>query len=360
MSKETLGYVQLEWTCPQCNTRNPGLEKLCRGCGAAQPQNVQFEQAAQESLLTDEKVIASVKAGPDVHCVYCGTRNPAGAKVCKQCGADLAQAVARDRGRVVGAHRAEPAAPIHCPSCGSENDATALRCQTCGASLAETRQPETVARPEAAAPARKSRRGLWIGIGVAALALIVVYFILAGRTEGLVGRVQGTNWMRSIAIEALQPVSHEDWRDEIPAEGVLVGCQEKFHHTESEPVANAKKVCGTPYTVDLGSGAGEVVQDCEYEVYADWCEYTLQEWQEVDAYVLTGDDHSPAWPELTLGEGEREGERLEVYAVTFATEDDSYTYEAEDLDEYNRYEVGSQWILEVNTFNHLVGVTPAP
>jgi ribosomal protein L40E len=360
MSKETLGYVQLEWTCPRCNTRNPGLEKLCRGCGAAQPQNVQFEQAAQESLITDEKMVASAKAGPDVHCIYCGTRNPAGAETCKQCGADLTQAVTREHGRVVGAHRAEPAPAVHCPSCGSENEATALRCQTCGASLAETRRPDAAPTPEPAGAPRKSRRGLWIGIGVAALALIVVYFILAGRTEDLVGRVQEIYWMRSIGIETQQPVSHEDWHDEIPAGGVLVGCQERLHHTESEPVANAKKVCGTPYTVDLGSGAGEVVQDCEYEVYADWCEYTLQEWQEVDAYVLTGDDHSPVWPELTLGDGEREGERLEVYTVIFVTEDDSYTYEAEDLDEYNQYQVGSQWLLEVNTFNHLVGVAPAP
>jgi hypothetical protein len=102
------------------------------------------------------------------------------------------------------------------------------------------------------------------------------------------------------------------------------------------------------------------VQDCVYEVYADWCEYTLQEWQEVDAYVLTGDDHSPVWPELTPGDGQREGERIQVYTVIFATEDDTYTYEADDLDEYALYEVGSQWSLEVNTFNHLVGVAPAP
>lgn len=360
MSKETLGYVQLEWTCPRCNTRNPGLEKLCRGCGAAQPQDVQFEQAAQETLIADEQVIATAKAGPDVHCIYCGARNPAGAEACKQCGADLAQAVARDRGRVVGAHRAEPAAPVRCPSCGSENEATALRCATCGASLAETRQPDAAPRIEPVGGPRKSSPFLWIAIGVAALALIVVFFILVGRTEDLIGRVQEVYWMRSVGIMVLQPVSHQDWSDEIPADGVLVDCEERFHHSESEPVANARKVCGTPYTVDQGSGVGEVVQDCEYQVYADWCEYTLEEWQEVDALVLTGDDHLPVWPELTLAEGEREGERLEVYTVVFATEDDTYTYEADGLDEFNRYQMGSQWLLEVNTFNHLVGVAPAP
>jgi ribosomal protein L40E len=360
MSKETLGYVQLEWTCPRCGTRNPGLEKLCRGCGAAQPQDVQFEQAAQESFITDEKVIAGAKAGPDVHCIFCGSRNPAGAEACRQCGADLTQAAARARGRVLGAHRAGPAAPVHCPSCGSENEATALYCRTCGASLAATRRPEPAPEPAPAGQPGKSKPTLWIAIGIAALALIVLYFVLASRTENLIGRVQEIYWMRSIGIEVLQPVSHEDWRDEIPADGALVGCREKLHHTEDEPVPNAKKVCGTPYTVDLGSGAGEVMQDCEYEVYADWCEYTLLEWQEIDALVLTGDDLSPAWPELSLADGEREGERIQVYTVIFATEDHSFTYQAQDLEEFGRYQVGSRWELTVNTFNHLVGVAPPP
>ena len=358
MSKETLGYVQLEWTCPRCHSRNPGLEKLCRGCGAAQPQDVQFEQAAQESLITDEQVIASAKAGPDVHCIYCGSRNPAGAEACRQCGADLTQAAARERGRVLGTHRDGPAAPVPCPSCSSENEAIALYCRTCGASLAATRRPDPTPRPAPATPARKSKPTLWIGIGVAVLALIVLFFALASRTEEMVGRVQEVHWMRSIGIEVEQPVSHEDWRDEISADGVLVGCREKLHHTESEPVPGARRVCGTPYTVDLGSGVGEVVQDCEYEVYSDWCEYTLQEWQQVDTVVLSGDDFSPAWPALSLADGQRGGERIQVYTVIFATEDRSYTYQAKDLDEFARYQVGSRWVLKVNTFNHLVGVAP--
>ena len=36
------------------------------------------EQAAQEELVTDEKESERAKAGPDIHCAYCGARNPAG------------------------------------------------------------------------------------------------------------------------------------------------------------------------------------------------------------------------------------------------------------------------------------------
>jgi hypothetical protein len=40
-------------------------------------------------MVTDEKAVQAAQAGADIHCAFCGTRNPATAKVCSQCGADL-------------------------------------------------------------------------------------------------------------------------------------------------------------------------------------------------------------------------------------------------------------------------------
>jgi ribosomal protein L40E len=88
MSQEVLGYVKMEWVCPKCNSRNPGPQKTCIGCGAPQPPDVQFQQAEQQQLITDQAEIAQAQAGPDIHCPFCGTRNPAGAKTCSQCGGD--------------------------------------------------------------------------------------------------------------------------------------------------------------------------------------------------------------------------------------------------------------------------------
>jgi len=135
MPQKTVGYVELEWTCPKCKSRNPGTRRACASCGAPQPRDVQFEQPVQDQVISDEKVIAVAAAGPDIHCAYCGARNPAGAKVCKQCGADVGEGVAREAGRVVGALQIEEAPPITCPSCGSPNPATALKCSKCGDSL---------------------------------------------------------------------------------------------------------------------------------------------------------------------------------------------------------------------------------
>jgi hypothetical protein len=175
------------------------------------------------------------------------------------------------------------------------------------------------------------------------------------------GVVRDVWWERRISIEALQPVSHEDWRDEIPSDIRLGNCRKKLHHTQSEepsPGVEVEKVCGTPYTIDKGSGYGEVVQDCQYKVYADWCEYTREEWQEVDDASASGHDLSPYWPQVNTASGQREGERSEEYNVDLTTEGKSYTYRPRDANEFSRYAIGSKWVLTVNALGGVTAVEP--
>jgi ribosomal protein L40E len=364
MVKKTLGYVRTEWTCPNCQTRNPGPQKTCISCGMPQPEDVESEQAAHEELIKDEAEIAKAKAGPDVHCYYCGSRNPAGATTCSQCGADLSEGTARKSGRVLGAHRKGPAPKITCSACGAENEANAPKCVQCGASLTKP-EPEPASAPEAK-PAPPKRFGLLGGIGGVLVVLFlcaaaIAFIILSRRTEDVNGTVRDVSWSRSIAIEALVPVEHEDWQDEIPTGAVVGTCTQKVHHTQDDPAPNAKEVCGTPYTVDKGSGYAEVVQDCQYEVYEDWCKYTVDEWQEVDEVSLDGNDFNPRWPDIpVLRTDQREGARGETYKITFNTEQGQYTYTTHKEAEFNKYQIGSHWILKVNTFNVVSGTEPMP
>lgn len=359
MTKETLGYVRLEWTCPNCGSKNPGPQKTCNSCGAAQPEDVVFEQAVQEKLITDEKEIARAQKGPDVHCAFCGARNPADAERCTQCGADLSEGRARVSGGVVGAHRAEPAKEVLCPSCGAPNPATALECTQCGASMARPeREPRRVTR-RAAAPQRSSC-GLVAGILIGGAVLLIALFIfLSSRTKEFVGRVEDVSWARSIAIMALQPVTYEDWRDEVPRDGVIRVCESKVHHVQDNATHNSRKVCGTPYTVDTGSGYGEVVQDCQFEVYEDWCKYTTEEWQQIDVLTLEGVGFNPRWPTPQLRSGQRAGEQEETYECVFDVDGKSYTYRTDEFEEFSRCEIGSRWSLKVNTFNSVVAIEPA-
>lgn len=360
MAKKSLGYVHLEWICPNCATRNPGPQKTCASCGLPQPDNVQFEQPATEKIIADEATIAQATAGPDIHCHYCGTRNPATAATCSQCGANLAEGTKRAAGQVLGAHRDKPAEPVLCPACGSANAPDAPKCAHCGASLTASAAP--AAPPPVPAPAKRVSPMVGIGLGVVALVLCAVAItcvMMMSRTSDLTGTVSDVSWQRTVVIEQLLPVTRQAWRDELPANSVAGECRPQLRRTQDDPAPNAREVCGTPYTVDEGTGYGEVVQDCQYEIYEDFCDYTAQEWQRVDEAVLNGNNSSPQWPALELTAQQRQGERQENYTCTFTTESGAYEYSSTDPNLLAKCLPGSRWVLNVNTFNAVVDIQPA-
>ncbi|HID62257.1 MAG TPA: hypothetical protein EYP49_05885 [Anaerolineae bacterium] len=326
MTQETLGYVRLEWTCQRCGGKNPGPEKLCIHCGASMDEQDQFELPETQKFITDAEELQKAAAGPDIHCPYCETRNPAGSTVCKQCGGSLVEGEVRASGHIVGA------------------------------------PPKPRAAPRPAAPTQAAKRPWYLraaGLAVLLLVCCVGAYLLFRPSKDINGVVRDVSWERRIGIEELRPVSYEDWRDEIPSDARIGDCRKKEHHTQSEepsPGVEAEKVCGTPYTIDQGSGYGKVVQDCEYKVYVDWCKYTVEEWQEVDDASASGHDLNPYWPPVNLASGQREGERSEEYNVKFDTESKSYTYHPGDADEFSRYAIGSKWVLKVNALGGVVSV----
>lgn len=359
MAKESLGFVKLEWTCPKCGSRNPGPEKTCLGCGAPQPDDVEFVQAETQVLITDEKEIAEAKAGPDIHCAFCGARNSAGAEICSQCGADLKEGTRRKEGDMIGAFQTAPEPQIACKHCGTMNKQSALKCMGCGASLQTPVAPKPAS--VSTTTAKTSNRLAVVVIGaflVVCLISIVTWMVMASKTEGQNGVVQSVQWMSSVPLLAIQPVGYQDWFDEIPSDAEIGYCSEKVYAIRNEPVANANKVCGTPYTVDRGSGYAEVVQDCQYEVLKDYCEYTVQEWVVIDTAVLSGSDFSPQNPQPSLSEGQQMGDAQLSYSVVFQTDQGTYVYKTTDFNEYKQFLPGSEWILNINAFNDLVSVEP--
>ena len=364
MAKKKLGYVELFWTCPNCGTLNPGDEKVCQNCGAPQPEDVQFIQKPGQKISQDEKLAERAKKGPDIHCPYCGARNPADAKVCSQCGGDLTGGDKREVGRVVGAYKAETQKPIICPNCGAENPGDAVTCQQCGANLRpEQSQPAAPKPPHkktlpasAKSPANKAVPLVFIIIFALLCVGAGIFILLSMKTKAVTGEVVGVHWERSIAIEALAPAEHQDWRDQIPSEAEIESCQQEERYIQDEPTANATEVCGTPYTVDSGTGVGEVVQDCEYHVYDDFCTYTVMEWQVVDTISAAGDDLNAYWPETTLSSDQRFGEKEETYSIYFDSSQGNYTYTTQDYNLFQSCEIGSKWSLNINTFGNLVSI----
>ncbi len=357
MAEKDLGFVELEWTCPSCNARNPGSALKCQQCGAPMPAETKFDLGAEDKVVTDKDKIAAAQAGPDIYCGYCGTRNAATAKVCRQCGAALAEGKARELQGTVGAFGDKPAAPLICPSCGAENKPSALKCVKCGAVLG---------KPERAAPTAPAGTGP--GCRVALIPLIVVGVVLligafllirtATRTSATVGQVADHGWRRTVAIEVLGPVERESWRSQLPGGVDVLACRQEVYQVVDQPVAGAREVCGTPYVVDTATGYGKKKQDCQYEVLADFCRYRTTAWVAAAPLVLEGSDLNPRWPAANLGSNQRRGSQSEEYYVVFRANDREYKYTTRSLDEYLRLAQGGPWKLTINGFGQITGIEP--
>ena len=150
MAKKSLGHMQLQWTCPSCQTINPGPVKVCQNCGTPQPEDVEFEMGSGEKIITEN--LAEIQKQPDIHCPYCGTRNPSDAKICSQCSGNIEEGLKRKSGQVIGAYSDKESEAVVCPNCGHQNLAQADFCDKCGGSL-KTRVPAIVEKKEAQKPA---------------------------------------------------------------------------------------------------------------------------------------------------------------------------------------------------------------
>lgn len=361
MAKKSLGFVELEWVCPTCNSRNPGSSPSCRACGAPQPPDVKFEAPAQADLITDEAKVAQLgQAAPDIVCPYCRTRNRADAAVCKQCGGDLVGGVARAAGEKVEGFALGATATVKCAACGAENSAALTACTACGAPL------PSLAKPTPKPQTQSGGRGcLWIA---AAFALVVVLGIVAmfsfgssGERSTLEARVTEGQWTRSVGIQGLVPVRYTAWRDQIPPDATLGACSEEVRRTVEElpnPAPPNREVCGTPYAIDRGTGMAEVVTDCVYQILELRCDYTVNQWREVDRVVLEGAGLVATWPQAPLGGMQRVGDRSEAYRCLFTAGDVSYTYQVPSFELYQRCTPGARWELEVTGNSRVVRAAP--
>jgi hypothetical protein len=199
-------------------------------------------------------------------------------------------------------------------------------------------------------------------LGAGALILLcicaIAFFTLSRRTTDTTGVVQTLSWERTIQIMEQRPVTRETWQDQLPAGADKGTCTRQVRSTQPQPAPGAEKVCGTPYVIDRGSGKGQVVQDCNYNVYDNWCKYTSREWQVVNQLVARGSDVNPRWPESSLRSGQREGEREEKYLVTLLAKDKQYNYVASNAAEFARFTPGSQWTFKVNALGQVSSVQP--
>jgi len=350
--RQTLGYVRNEWTCPNCSTRNKGSVKTCENCGAPQPENVQFELPSDQQFVKDEKEIQAAQAGADIHCSFCGTRNPATAETCSQCGADLKGGKARESGREMKPPPSQPKI-VRCTRCGTDNPGSNPVCSNCGAPL-----PKAAVTPMAAVPApvagmnagtpAATKKPNWLLIGgiLAFLAICCVVVIgLLVPSKSVEAKVTDVYWQTFVPVQEIQAVNHSNERGSPPSDAYNVSC-----HDESREVCEQK-------TIDKGNGYSEVVEECHTET-EQYCSYTVDEWKTIQTYTLEGNNLQPVYESPNYSSDQRLGDQTEELTVTFSTENGSQTYTPGSVTEFQQFTIGSTWTLKMNALGSVVGVEP--
>ena len=350
--RRTVGYIQNEWTCPNCGTRNKGGVKTCENCGAPQPENIQFELPSEQKLVTDEASIKAAQAGADIHCPYCGTRNPANAKTCSQCGGDLTEGKARESGRVIQTPPAQPKV-IKCDNCGTENPNSNSVCSNCGSPLPHVAVAGSTLTAgsgiSAAAPftAKKKPNKFLIGGIIAALAVCcivagVLFFLPSKSVEATVVDV---HWQTSVPLQELQAINYSNEPGSPPSDAYAISCQD-----QSRDVCEKK-------TIDKGNGYSEVVEECHTET-EQYCSYTVDEWTTIQTYPLEGNDLRPIYDDPPVSSDQRIGDASEDLMVVFSTPDGDEDYSPGTVSEFQQYTIGSTWTLKMNALGGIVSVEP--
>lgn len=347
--RRTIGFVENEWTCPNCGGRNKGSVKTCENCGAPQPENVKFELPPEQKLVEDEAAVSAAKAGADIHCGFCGTRNPAAAETCSQCGGNLKEGRARQAGQVMQAPPPQPKV-VKCNNCGTENPGSNSTCMQCGAALPKTQvvppvAPQPLGGTVKPAAAKKPN---WLLIGgilafLAICCIAVIAMLIPSRS--VEATVTNVYWQTVVPVQEIQAVRYNDRRGNPPSDAYDESCR-----TESREVCEQK-------TVDRGNGYSEVVEECHTET-DQYCSYTVDEWTTIQTYPLEGNDLRPVYASPNISSDQRLGDKTDEFTVTFSTDDGPETYSPGSLSEFQQFTIGSTWTLKMNALGGVVGVEP--
>jgi hypothetical protein len=350
MERRSKGFIELEWTCPNCNTRNKGFDKTCVSCGAPQPDNVQFEAPAEKKLVSEEKAQELRGRSADIHCGFCGTRNPSTAATCSQCGADLKEGKARQAGREIDLP-AGKLEDVTCTNCGTVNPGTNINCSQCGAALPRPAAPppgmpaSTTAANAAGQGAKKKPNWLLFGgIGAALLiCCVAALFLFVFPSQSVQGTVADVYWQTSVPVQEIRAVDYNDERGNPPSDAYNVSC-----YDDSQEVCEEK-------TIDRGDGSAEIVEECHTETER-YCDYTLDEWTTIQTYTLDGHDLNPYYERPSLTNDQRLGNENADYTVYFDTEKGEITYEPGNLGEFQQFQIDSTWTLKLNAVGGVLSV----
>ena len=330
MGKLVMGY----WDCPYCGNQGvAGNVMNCPACGRARG-DVRFymKDGAESSVREDgetgdieylsEEQAKDFDAEADWYCSFCNSLNRNRAAFCSNCGATRESSESNYFDQLKKRQEQEAA------------EAAA--------------QPAPAAQQTGNTRAKSGRKSIWLWLVLIALVVGVFTWMNGNKTRGGL-LVTDIAWNRAVPVEAYKEYQEEGWS--IPQGGTEISSSTKLphydqvlDHYEDVEVQRSRRVLDhyeTYYTYsDRGNGSFEQIEhqrpvyETEYYTetesrpvyrsvprYATWYVYSIWRWKEERIERSAGTDHEAYWPDLNLGENEREGSpRAEEYTFTVEEE----------------------------------------
>ncbi len=302
------------WDCSVCGQKgNLGPEKQCKSCGSARPENVKFYLTSDAEIVIDQNKLKEAKSGADWVCSYCKSHNKA--------------------------------TETHCHTCGNDREvADGDKSLQQKENYFDGRHLQN--KPITLNNSKKSKLKLGAKIGLAVVALLVLFPLSTLFTKEIEVEVTGFEWERVIELEEYKEVLEEDWK--IPNGGRQVESYRALHHYDEIPTGTVTKTRTVEEQVgtesvkvgerDLGNGyfediyeekpiyetREETYEETVYKkeaVYQTKYKYMIFKWKEMKPLKTTAKDRTPKWAELPNNQNKtREKSKKETYWVILNVE----------------------------------------
>ena len=295
------------WDCTYCGTdRISGELRDCPNCGHPRDKDVKFYMADPKNYAADQE---NVNKNPDWLCPFCDSLNPDSATICSSCGA-------------------------------SRDGKTQNYFQNREKQEAEARKQQTLTETAPSGP--KSKKGLFIVLGILAAVIALVIFLVVPKSKTM--EVASLKWERSVEVEENREIEENGWT--LPADAYdvsskleLYGYNSVLDHYETRTRQVAVDVFDG-YDIsydykDLGNGRFEEIEHktpryrTEYKketyeepiyrqdpVYQTKYYYYIMRWVTDHYEETSGENDEPYYAEVPEDSTHRAGDKTEKYWVT--------------------------------------------
>ncbi len=371
-------YVENTWMCDSCQTSNKGRDMVCTNCGAQKSPDAEEKIGSANEVVTDLMMLKQAKAGSNWVCAYCNGQERNFYNECKNCGGPK---TTDGRARLFDTLKNPAEEPL-------------------------TEQPSVEQRslPRASVvhdgdydirPSWFSIRGVkeWVMHNPLKILLVIVTLAMTVLTLFLVHwlftpkyvntKVDSIYWKYTVNLRTREVRHDAEWgrpgdKGFYEESAFNVDCNSKYYGTEDchphdcRPHSVSYSCNCVSYSCDCKTtctneknGYSRCSESCgtcnrcstcyrtEYDtcydqcpVYRDWCEYDYYEWPISKTISTTGEDHKIYWPTVEFGPLQRL-QKIEEYKIKFVCTGDSFEYNPKGLLDFNRFNVGDFWRLQV-------------